>query len=284
MKIEKVIFTIDDNPHYKGFWSSISKHYKQKFRITPKLFIIGNNVDITTYDTDNGEIEVVKPLEGIPTIIQALIGKFYFTKTEPDTTWMIGDLDLYPLQYYHFIENIKHIANDSYIHLCPHAYGKNWRDKPEGLAGYFHVAKGKIFEEELLMNDFYTVCLGIYKANKYGIKFYGISAPNESKQATNEWGWFGCEEMYTGNLLRKSKIIELPPPEYNRIDRNNMFISTTHRPIRKSKRAKNTIVISDINYKIEDIKLGKYIDFHAPRPYENYKLIIEKIVSAVGEI
>ena len=88
-------------------------------------------------------------IEGIPTIIQALIGKFYFTKTEPDTTWLIGDLDLYPLQQFHFKEYIKDIDEDKYVHLNPYAYGTGWRNSINGLAGYFHVAKGRIFEKEL---------------------------------------------------------------------------------------------------------------------------------------
>ncbi len=63
IKIEKVIFTIDDNPHYKGFWTSISKHYKQKMGITSKLFIIGDNVNIDCYDKNYGEIKVVKTVK-----------------------------------------------------------------------------------------------------------------------------------------------------------------------------------------------------------------------------
>jgi len=39
MKIEKVIFTIDDNPHYKGFWKSISRHFKKNMGIESKLLL-----------------------------------------------------------------------------------------------------------------------------------------------------------------------------------------------------------------------------------------------------
>jgi hypothetical protein len=262
MKIEKVIFTIDDNPHYKGFWSSISKHYKQKLGITPKLFIIGNNIDISSYDTSNGEIEVVPSLDNIPTIIQALIGKFYFTKTEPDTTWKIGDLDLYPLQQYHFKDRILDIDDDKYIHLNPLAYGSEWRTSINGLAGYFHVAKGRVFETELKFTNksFEDVCNEIYNSDRWGIKFHNSSVSSENKQASNDWGWFCCEEMYTGELLRESKIlIDLPPisPKYNRLDRSNMV------------------------YNVNDITNGHYIDFHSPRPYETHKDEIENIISYV---
>jgi hypothetical protein len=263
MKIEKVIFTIDDNPHYKGFWSSISKHYKQKLNITPKLFIIGNNVDLSTYDTSNGEIELIKPIDDIPTIIQALIGKFYFTKTEPNTTWKIGDLDLYPLQQYHFKNRIIDISDNKYVHLNPFAYGYNWREKINGLAGYFHVAKGKVFESELNFTNksFKDVCSEIYLGNKYGIKFHDNNASTESKQASDNWGWFCCEEMYTGEILKTSEnLIEIQPVsnDYTRLDRSHMV------------------------YNIDDIINGKYIDFHSPRPYEKHKDEIEKIINCVN--
>lgn len=262
MKIDKVIFTIDDNPHYKGFWSSISNHFKNRMGITPVLFIIGKNIDVSTYDNSNGEIKTVEKIETIPTIIQALIGKFYFTITEPETTWLIGDLDLYPLQQNHFKEKISNIDENSYVHLFPHAYGKNWRNRFEGLAGYFHVAKGKIFESELFFKNksFENVCLEIFNSKKWGIKFHGISANRENMDASNDFGWFCCEEMYTGDILKKSKnLIEVSPDNLSchRIDRSNM------------------------QYSEEKLKSGCYIDFHAPRPYEKHSQVIESIVSKI---
>jgi hypothetical protein len=265
MVIEKVIFTIDDNPHYKGFWKSISRHYKTRLGFDCKLFIIGNNVDINEYDSTYGEIEVVPLVEGVPSIIQALIGKFYYTLTEPNTTWKIGDLDLYPLQKNHFVEKIKDIDDDKYVHLHSHAYGENWRDTVYGLAGYYHVAKGKVFERELKFTDktFSDVVHEIYNGNRWGIKFYENNASEVSKKASPHWGWFCCEEMYTGEMLRTStNLIEIKAEEtegiykgiYRRIDRSNL------------------------NYIEDDLINGKYIDFHSPRPYEDHSEFIENLI------
>lgn len=261
MKIEKVIFTIDDNPHYMGFWSSISNHYKNRLNIQSKLFVIGDNPDISKYDTSNGEVEFVKSIDNVPTIIQALIGKFYFTINEPETTWLIGDLDLYPLQQYHFKDRIIDIDENKYVHLNPHAYGVNWRNNFQGLAGYFHVAKGKTFLKELnfVNKSFEDVVKEIYNSDKWGIKFYNLSASNESVAASNDYGWFCCEEMYTGSLLKNSKnFIELPPIDgYRRVDRSDMVYDETK------------------------IKEGFYIDFHSVRPYEKYSVTIESIVKNI---
>lgn len=264
MKIDKVIFTIDDNPHYKGFWSSISKHFKQRLNFEPVLFIIGDRdkIDINSYDTSNGEVRIIDKINNIPTIIQALIGKFYFTILEPETTWLIGDLDLYPLQQFHFKERIKNIEDNKYIHLFPDAYGADWRNSIKGLAGYFHVAKGKVFERELNFKNktFEDVCLEIFHSNRWGIKFHNISSNQENRNASDDYGWFCCEEMYTGWLLSQSKnLVELPPISgyYPRIDRSNMSF--------------------DENLLIQ----GHYIDFHSPRPYEKYQTIIEDIISKI---
>ncbi len=264
MKIEKVIFTIDDNPHYKAFWKSISRHYKTRMSILPVLYLIcdKNTVDINSYCTDYGDVRVIDKIEGIPTIIQALIGKFYFTTLERDTTWLIGDLDLYPMQQHHFKDSLNTVNDESYAHLNPHAYGENWREGVNGLAGYFHVAKGRVFEEELKFTDksFEEVCDEIHKSSKWGIKFYGIQSNIENRMASPDHGWFCCEEMYTGHLLRESKkFVEIVPIgiHYPRIDRSNM------------------------EYKEELLVSGHYIDFHAPRPYEKYENIIETIVSKI---
>lgn len=262
MKIEKVIFTIDDNPHYKGFWSSISNHFKNRMGIFPVLYIIGENVDLSSYDDSNGEVRFQKKINNIPSIIQALIGKFYFTILEPETTWLIGDLDLYPLQQYHFKDNIVDIDENSYVHLFPNAYGKDWRNKVEGLAGYFHVAKGKIFEKELkfVNKSFEDVCVEIHNSDRWGIKFHGINSNSANRAASNDFGWFCCEEMYTGELLRDSKnLVEKFTRDlsYPRIDRSNMV------------------------YDESKLKQGMYIDFHAPRPYELHQQIIESIVSKI---
>jgi len=262
MKIEKVIFTIDNNPHYKGFWKSISKHYKTRLNMDCKLFIIGDNVDVNDYDDTYGELESVDLVKGVPSIIQALIGKFYFTITEPETIWKIGDLDLYPLQKSHFTDSIENISDDMYIHLNPHAYGINWRQSFEGLAGYYHVAKGKVFEEALKFKNksFSDVVNEIYKSKMWGIKFHGIVPNNANKQASDFWGWFCCEEMYTGDLLKNyNKLVEIPPSlgEYNRIDRSHM------------------------KYNLDLISQNYYIDLHSPRPYEHHKEEIENIISHV---
>lgn len=259
MKIQKVIFSIDDNPHYMGFWSSISRHYKTKLGMSSKLFVLSNDsLAGDKYDKSYGEVEVVPLLSEFPPILQALMAKFYFVVTEKETLWMVGDLDLYPMQTQHFIDDIANIPDDAYVHLNPYAYGVDWRKKVDGLAGYFHVAKGRIFEEELgFHKSFHEVCSEVF-SGPYGIRATHNGCAPVSRQASKHWGWFCCEEMYTGKLLRASqRLIELAPKHNERIDRSNM------------------------SYVLGDIPKGRYVDFHSPRPYEEHQQVIELIASCV---
>lgn len=271
MKIEKVLFTIDDNPHYKGFWKSISKHFKTRLGMDSKLFVIGDeNTDMSAYSTEYGETELTMKIDGIPTIIQALLGKFYFTLSEPDTVWMVGDLDLYPLQKSYFVDTIKDISDEMYVHLNSWAYGKQWREKVNGLAGYYHVAKGSTFKEELNITSPEDFCNAVYKTEKYGIKFIGVTENRANREASkNDHGWFCCEEMYTGELLRDcKKLVEINP----RLPFELGVRQMTVRDLRVDR--------SDMKWDQDVLERGIYIDMHAPRPYEAYAHVIEKIAKA----
>jgi hypothetical protein len=268
MKIDKVIFTCDDNPAYAGFWASISKHFECKLGMKSHLFLIGDDPSKKgMYSIDHGEVTFVPRLEGIPSIIQALWGKFYFTKTEPETVWMIGDLDLYPLQNQWFTKNIEDYSDDSYLHLHGTGNGKEWWKDPRGLAGFYHVAKGKVFEEYLeLRPKFEDDCRYIHESGKYGLD-PSNPAHKWAHEASPHWRYFCCEEQYTGEVLAKKKdkitCIPWPTEDFNsmRICRSTGMV---HNPFLLEK--------------------GWYIDFHAPRPYEKYKDQIESIISKVPDI
>lgn len=267
MKIDKVIFTCDDNPAYAGFWASISKHFAKKMAMKSHLFMIGDDENKTKmYSTDYGQVTFVKRLPEIPSIIQALWGKFYFTKTEPNTTWMIGDLDLYPLQKWWFTTNIEKYREDSYLHLHGTGNGKEWWNDKRGLAGFYHVAKGKVFEEYLEFRPtFEEDCRYIYESGKYGLD-PSNPAHQWAHEASPYWKYFCCEEQYTGEVLskRKDEVVCIPWPCEN---------------FNSKRICRSTGLVHDPNL----LSSGWYIDFHAPRPFEKYETEINAIISKVPD-
>ena len=263
MKIQKVIFSCDLNPHYVGFWNSISKHFDEFLGMESQLICIGDP-KASGFSDSHGEIKVVKKLENYAPILQALWAKFYYTREEPNTSWMIGDLDLYPLQKKWFKDNIKKYDENSYLHLNNDAYGKPWdqdTDISQGIAGYYHVAKGSTFQRAYNFRDTFEEDVKfIAEAKKYGIQFHqnvGHTFAFEANPST--WGWYCAEEHYTKDLLLQNKI---KVENVSTIDSSSRIC-----------RSKNC------EYDPGRVARHEYVDMHSLRPYEKFELEIEKVLS-----
>ena len=277
MKIDKILFISDENINYLSFWNSISKFYKTKYNIPCKLFFLGAKTeDNSQYLSEEfGEVEVVTPLTNIPIIIQALWGKFWFTQTEPDTNWLIGDIDLYLLNEEYFYSALNQIPNDGFGHLNANGYkaGNWWENTKYGIPGYFHCSSGKKFKEYLQLSDsFEEDCRFIMDAKRYGIMFNGYSeqsAPPRVKDKL-DFGYICCEENLTTERLIpfKDSIVSVTyPSQLIRLETPHALggAATPH--------DFNLLSIFNPIYK------DSYIDFHSPRPYSVYSDQIETILS-----
>ena len=283
MKIDKILFVSDSNTNYLSFWNSISKYYKKRFNLNSKLFFIGeknaDNQDMLS--EEYGEVEVIKPLENIPIIIQALWGKFWFTQSEPETTWLVGDIDLYLLSKEYFDDCMQKIPDDSYGHINANGYkcGDWWLNLNSGIPGYFHCATGNKFKEYLKLSDsFLDDCTYIYESKKYGISYNGTVSdegriPQRVKDKEN-YGFICCEEnLSTERLIEyKDEIISITYP-------NNLIRLETE----YAYHGMNTPNDYDFNRIFNSSEKQNYIDFHAPRPYNLFGEQIEKIIESYFE-
>jgi hypothetical protein len=265
MKINKVLFVSNDNENYISFWPSISKHFKKYLGLDCKLFFIGDyNKDNSKYLTeDHGEIQFFKPLKEYPLIIQCLWGKFWFTQTELDTNWLIGDIDLYPLNKKYYFDALNKIPQDGYGHLNANGYKfGNWYDVPKlGLPGYYHCAKGSKFKEFLnLSSSFEEDVKYIFESKKYGAALNGLhpnkeTIPDRVKRAIpDHYEYICCEEhLSTERLINKKDII-------------HSFTYPTNLV-----RLESPIFYNKMDHDF-------YIDIHCPRPYTKYGADLEKIL------
>lgn len=279
MKIDKILFVSDSNINYLSFWNSISRYYKTKFEINCKLFFIGEKtVENEMFLSEEfGEVEIVQPLESIPIIIQSLWGKFWFTQTEMNTTWLIGDIDLYLLNKEYFENCMSRIPDGAYGHINANGYKDgNWWERPlTGIPGYFHCAPGHKFKEYLQLSDsFYEDCLYIYESKKYGILYNGLikaeeQAPQRIKDK-KEFGFICCEENLATERLSvwKEQITSITyPQELIRVEPSYSLqgLSTPHD--------------FDFGQMFDPNKKNHYIDFHSPRPYTVFGERIEKLLA-----
>ena len=208
MKIDKVVFSASEQ--YSPFWNIQSKIYKEALGIEPVCLLFGKKEN-TNMTEEYGSIIEMEFIEDLPKVIQITWSKFDFPKTEPDTTWMIGDMDMLPLQRYYFTDSVKDAPEDSYLHLNlggisiprrrkldafltegPQNMQENPGDGGQGadLPAHYHISKGenfrKIFE---LDRPFREQIEHIINSGRYGMGF--------SEQSIKP-DWFNSEDWEKG--------------------------------------------------------------------------------------
>ena len=168
MKIDNVIFSTSEE--YSKFWNIQSKIYKTALGIEPICILYGNKSN-TDMSEEYGTVIEREFIENLPKVLQLTWSKFDYTKTDPEKTWMIGDIDLIPLRKEYFAtDDLINIPDDNYAHLnCaalsvvrskpkgekdlflkegPPVYWRirdGSRDRGADLPAHYHVAKGKAF-------------------------------------------------------------------------------------------------------------------------------------------
>jgi hypothetical protein len=93
MNVDKIIFAVDDNPDYQGFWEINSEICKKKLGIVPVLFKITDN-DTDFYEDEFGLVKHVKALPNVDTSFQAQIYRMYGTKYFQEDVCMTSDIDM----------------------------------------------------------------------------------------------------------------------------------------------------------------------------------------------
>jgi hypothetical protein len=234
MKITKAIMSVDDNPLYSDFWSPVSKVWKERFNIEPVLIYFGDK----ELDSSCGQVKKVKPVEGFPLYLQTQWARFWYTTLEPETNFIVSDIDMFPISFEYFVKQIEDIGEDKYVHLGPTC-------RP--MAVCYHVAKGKMFKRVLGMAESFSDSLG------------DLSNSNCSHNSYMGFEKWGIEEAYCTqqieNYKNKDELVMLPRKPNRRIDRSYWHY--------------NREVLREKDY---------YIDCHSVRPYSEYKTQIDEIV------
>ncbi len=261
MKIDKVIFTTSEE--YSDFWNINSKVFKTYLGIDPVCFLFGK-IKNTNMSEQYGRIQEVEHDPSLHKLLQLTWFKFHAVTLEPETTWMIGDIDQIPLQRNWFVDNIKEVPDDYYIHLnagaCAESIGRpaNYWETNGGLLNggvdlpaHYHIAKGKIFKKGLNISDRFTDDIKkITNANRYGM---GVTHRGILNSA-DKYYWC-AEENYTSEQLfnaKNNETVKIQTFCYNntrdKIDRSRMdslgYIFDHHK-----------------------LNLNQYVDIHCERPY-----------------
>src|SRR5262245_24948699 len=139
MKIDKVIFASDDNPHYYEFWSHTAEICLKALGITPVLFHITNE-DSDVVPDSFGLRKKFKAIEGVDTRFQSQIVRMFGTKYFPNEVCLTADIDMFLMNRSYFVDGVKDLDDDDLALLGADAYGGHGR-----YPLCYNAAKGEIF-------------------------------------------------------------------------------------------------------------------------------------------
>lgn len=271
MKINKVIFAVDDNPLYQGFWEIQSKMCIDILGITPVLFKITDN-ESDFYHDGNGLVKNIDK-ESCPGIITSFLSqviRMYGTKYFPNEVCITGDIDMLMLNKLYFVDNIKNYSDDDLVLFDAGAYDPN---------------REECNDESLFAGERYPICYAAAKGSTFN-RILDTDRPFPQyahELGLMHLGW-GTDEIYFGRQVNKFEheinVHKIYRPRKNgwivedRIDRHNFPIDFTNE---KEKEYNDKYG----NYKEDLLLSGYYIDAHCPRPYDECKREIDELVELI---
>ena len=177
MKIDKVVFSSSEL--FAPFWNVQAKVWRE-MGIEPVCLLWGK-IENTDMDPSLGEIIEMEFNPNLFESFQITWSKFYHTLSEPDTTWITGDMDQIPLRRSRFVDDLVDLPDDCYTHLAyaeipfrtQHVFRSiasnnqhlaltienvfcalgGFYDGGMDLPAYYHVAKGSVFNKALGLDE-----------------------------------------------------------------------------------------------------------------------------------
>lgn len=248
MKIDKAIVSSDDNKFYLDFWPLVSKVWKTKFNITPVLLYVSDSEVVPS--TEYGEVVRYKPVKDIPVYLQTLWVRYFHPSVEPETTWCISDIDMFPISKEYFIDRLANVDDEAYVHLDPSI------DEYKKFPSCYHIAKGKNFIDILDLPDDWEMSLWRVFSSNLG------SDPGGHLAGKKEW--FADEQFATNKILQKLNL-----------NKNIKFIT------REGGRCGHRLDRINWRYTVKDLMDGYYYDSHSIRPYHEHKNAIDTLVQQI---
>ena len=272
MKIDKVIFSFDENPLYADFWSIQANLVKKILDATPVLFLITDEES----DFFSDEYGIVKKIDrnkcsNTPTSLQSQIIRMYGTKYFPDEVCLTADIDMLMIDRDYFINQIQNFGDDDLVIYDSLAYDENREEDCKNIDWHcsdrypicYIAGKGKTFN--MVLNTDVSFETYVERLEKFNL------------------GW-STDEIYFGRCINNStfdfpihKLIRGYEPHWRahkRINRHNFPVKLKYQnEIDSQKR--------DGLYNLNLLREGYYIDAHCPRPYSEYKNEIDYFVEEV---
>lgn len=274
MKIDKVIFGVDDNPLYADFWPIQAKLCTELLGITPVLFKITDN-ETDFYHDGNGLVKNIdkESCPGIITSFLSQVVRMYGTKYFPNEVCITGDIDMLMFSKTYFVDDISQYSDDDLVLFDAGAYDPN---------------REECKDESLFAGQRYPICYASAKGSTFN-KLLNTDRPFPQyahELGLMRLGW-GTDEIYFGIQVNKNEhninVHKRYRPRKNgwiiedRIDRHNFPIFFTH---------ENEQLYNEKygNYDKNLVLTNFYKDAHCLRPYNDYKKEINQLIELIYNI
>jgi hypothetical protein len=252
-RVDKIIFSSNDDPNYLDFWGINSLICSKKLKITPVLFHICEE-DSDFYWDEFGLVKKIKRISD-NSGFEAQIFRMYGTKYFMSDICITSDIDMLLFNKDYITNNlfdknsITILNSDAYDSTRPECVGVY--SGPNRYAICYVVATGKIFDKVLNTNVSY---------NEYYERLLKLDKGVDT------------DEVYFGTLVNMSDV------KVNKIKRG--YTSTFHIPnrIEKHNFTETGAFKLDLNGYID---IDNYIDCHCARPYNVYKNQINNLVNTI---
>lgn len=254
MKIELCVVASDLNKNYSDFLPLVKHCWETKVGVKIKCILISDYIpnELKLYSDD---IILFSPIKNVPTAFQAqCIRLLYPCILEIENGVIISDMDLIPLNKSYYLDNIDEYNNDKFI---------VYRNVIEQYKQYpicFCVSTPTIWKEIFSINNIQDIVSKIKYWFDLVCNDYEISSPYSTGWALDQTELFNCVNSWN---LKTNNLIKLYDDSclFNRLDRNDF-----------------EKIVNNLDIYVNKIKNGEYSDFHLPRPYFEYKHLLDKLV------
>ena len=253
MNLDLCLLSCDLNPMYYDFFPLIKKFWKKKVGIDCILILIANDVPYSLQN-EADSIILFPPLKNIPTAFQAqCIRLLYPCLLSKFEGIIISDMDIIPLQSDFFLKTIKDLDQKTTFCIYRDVISEH-QQYPMCYCAASSETWRNLFDIHII-ND---IVLTLEKW--YSKDDYAISSAFSEMWAQDQLQLFKAVSSSSSSSVVVKKFTD-EQTKFTRLDRADVdFISKNKNEIKK------------------EIENGKYSDFHLPRPYKNYKDLLDEIL------
>lgn len=252
MKLDCVLTATNTNPTYCQFIPIFVKMWNKLLpEVDVKIVMVSDKIP-DEYKEYSNNIILFPPIDGMKTeFISQYIRLLYPSILNYENGVLITDMDMLPMNSKYYVDNIKDIPNDKFI------YYRNVLLGLREIAMCYNVAIPKIWGEVFEikeLKDIYIHLKNIYDQISYD------GGHGKTGWNTDQLSFFYHIVSWhskTNNFI----YLEDRKTGYNRLDRG-------------------TFVLNDCL--INQIKSGYFSDYHALRPYSEFKEINDKISDLIS--